>query len=87
MFALVRPPAGTPGRRPKPQLVDLGSDLAIGSLRAMLTDPDSQVVLTEQLPTGDHAEIRSTSGRHLAEYAVEAVSVPTALVSRAQRSA
>jgi hypothetical protein len=87
VFALVRPPAGTPGRRPKPQLVDLGSDLAIGSLRAMLTDPEAQVVLTEQLPTGDHAEIRSTSGRHLAEYAVEAVSVPTALVSRAQRSA
>jgi hypothetical protein len=87
VFALVRPPAGSPGRRPKPQLLDLGGELAIASLRAMLTDRDAQVVLTEQLPDGDQADIRSTDGRHLAEYAVETVSVPTATVRRARRSA
>ncbi len=87
VFAQVQPAAGRPGRRPKPQLLDLGSELAIASLRAMLTDPDAQVVVTEQLPGAEHAEIRSAAGRHLAEYAVEAVTVPTATVSHARRSA
>ena len=87
VFAHVRPSATATGRRPKPQLLDLGSELAITSLRAMLTDPDARVVLTEQLPGGEHAEVHSAAGGHLAEYAVETVTVPIRTVFRARRSA
>ncbi|WP_036555904.1 lantibiotic dehydratase [Nocardioides insulae] len=75
VFARVHPPEGAAGRRPKPQFLDLASELSLASFRGFLADPDSRVEITELLPDPDRATVRSGAGRHVAEYAVETVAV------------
>jgi len=95
VFTTVHPPGGVGRRRPKPQLLDLGSELSLRSFRAALTHPDSRVELTEALPDLGRAWVRSPAGHHVAELAVETVSPPmlaithsgNAHISTAKRSA
>jgi hypothetical protein len=80
VFATVRPPAGATaaGPRPKPQLLDFGSVLSLGTFRAGLPHPDSRVELTELLPDQGHLHVTTPAGAHVAELAVETVSHPSA---------
>lgn len=59
-------------RPAKPHFVDFDSPLCLGLIESFLDDdPDALVTFTEMLPVEEGLHVRSTSGPHVAEIAVE----------------